>query len=121
MPSSLASLVHDKKLYLTQLCIKNLDARKYNTLLLSKRFWNNLIGRNKILIFQTDALLCENPVFKLNDFIHYDYIGSKWMRCRPIGIIIDGGLSLRYWQNPMTVLLYFLEHGGQAVNMAISY
>jgi hypothetical protein len=110
MSTQIADWVRDKKVHLTQLHINKLDAKKYNALLLSKVFWENVIGRNKILIFQTDSILCSNSEYKLNDFIDYDYIGSKWSRHRPIGIIVDGGnggLSLRDWQKSYDCLNLF--------------
>jgi hypothetical protein len=100
MSTTIADLVSNGQVHLTQLNVDKLGAKKYNTLLLSKRFWKNVIGRKKILIFQTDTVVCANSDYTINDFVSYDYIGSKWSRHRPVGLIIDGGsggLSLRDW------------------------
>jgi hypothetical protein len=85
----------------TQLDYETLGREEYNGLLLSKEFWDMLHGRGKILIFQTDALLCSKSKYRLRDFLEFDYIGSAWGRARRRGIVVDGGnggLSLRDWQ-----------------------
>ena len=110
MSTSISKLVHDGKVYLTQLDINELSANKYNALLLSKIFWRNVLARNKILIFQTDTVSCNHSDYTSNDFILYDYIGSKWPRQRPVGLIIDGGnggLSLRDWEKTYECLSRF--------------
>jgi len=110
MSTSIAKLVHDGKVHLTQLNIDELCANKYNALFLSKRFWRNVRGRKKILVFQTDAISCSHSGYTINDFITYDYIGSKWPRQRPVGLIIDGGnggLSLRDWKQTYDCLNRF--------------
>jgi hypothetical protein len=99
--SAIRQLIDDGQVYLTDLGIDKLRARMYNSLLLSEDFWNSMYGRNKILIFQTDSVLCESSKYRLEDFLKFDYIGSKWDRKRPVGIVVDGGnggLSLRDWQ-----------------------
>lgn len=98
--SSISSLVAQEKVVLTGLETDSLTPGGYNALLLSGEFWDALAGRGKILIFQTDSALCRKSGFQLEDFLDYDYIGSKWPRRRPIGLTIDGGsggLSLRDW------------------------
>ena len=65
------------------------------------------MGRKKILVFQTDAILCANSDYQLSDFLGFDYIGSKWPRDRPVGMTIDGGnggLSLRDWHKTVECL-----------------
>ena len=99
--SAIRQFIDDGQVYLADLGIDKLHARMYNSLLLSKDFWSSIYGRNKILIFQTDSVLCENSKYRLEDFVKFDYIGSKWVRKRPVGIVIDGGnggLSIRDWQ-----------------------
>ena len=98
--SPLKPYIQTGALMLSALKADTLDATGYNTLLLSKRFWRHLASRRKILIFQTDSILCKNSDYKLQDFMAFDYIGSKWKRERPVGLILDGGnggLSLRDW------------------------
>lgn len=98
--SELKTLIDEGKIVLSSLEVKELSASAYNTLLLSKRFWRQLIARDKILMFQTDALLCKNSDYVLSDFLTFDYIGSKWKRVRPVNLILEGGnggLSLRDW------------------------
>ncbi|MEW6677497.1 MAG: DUF5672 family protein [Pseudomonadota bacterium] len=97
----LRPLLDTGKLLLSELDARTLSAQKYNALLLHPDFWHALAGRNKILFFQTDALLCPNSPYKLDDFLDFDYIGSWWPSNRPSGMLLDGGnggLSLRDWQ-----------------------
>jgi hypothetical protein len=98
--STISALVAQGKVVLTGLETDTLTPADYNALLLSREFWHALAGRGKVLIFQTDSVLCGKSGFQLEDFVDYDYIGSNWPRRRPIGLIIDGGsggLSLRDW------------------------
>ncbi len=100
MSTNISKHVNAGKIHLTQLNTSTLNSNQYNSLLLSKGFWKHLISRRKILIFQTDSIICPNSDFTIEDFTSYDYIGSKWPRVRPVGLIIDGGnggLSLRDW------------------------
>ena len=72
----------------------------YNTLLMSFAFWQSLKTRNKVLIFQCDAVLCPTSPYKLDHFLQYDYIGSWWPAERPVGVYTEGGnggFSLRDW------------------------
>ena len=96
--TSIYALIEQGKVVLTPLRIDTLSPVQYNALLLSKVFWNAVIGRQKILVFQTDSILCPNSEHALDDFLEFDYIGSSWPRKRPISMVIDGGnggLSLR--------------------------
>ena len=99
--SLVKKLEESGRLTLVQLDTADLDAGCYNALLLCTEFWETLIGRKKVLVFQSDSLLCRQSVFELSDFFEFDYIGSAWNRYRPIGIVADGGnggFSLRDWQ-----------------------
>jgi len=110
MSTTISELVHSGKVHLTQLDIDELSANKYNALFLSKRFWRNVLSRKKILVFQTDTISCSSSDYSINDFLQYDYIGSKWPRQRPVGLIIDGGnggLSLRDWEKTYDCLSRF--------------
>jgi hypothetical protein len=105
--SKISSLVDPGKVVLTSLQTEALPAAEYNALFLSTDFWNAQMGRKKILVFQTDAVLCTQSDYQLADFLDYDYIGSKWPRQRPVGMIIDGGsggLSLRDWHRSVECL-----------------
>ena len=98
--TKIANLVANGKVLLTKLNIHDLNAKSYNAIFLSPTFWNCIASRSKIVVFQTDSLLCPKSEFVLKDFLHFDYIGSWWERKRPIGLTIDGGnggLSVRDW------------------------
>ncbi len=107
LSTSIAQMVDDGLVYLTTLDVNEFMASAYNATLLSKGFWENIIGREKILVFQTDAISCQKSDYTINDFIDYDYIGSGWRRRRPVGLIIDGGnggVSLRDWKKSYSCL-----------------
>ncbi|MCF7976822.1 MAG: hypothetical protein K9L82_02180 [Chromatiaceae bacterium] len=103
-------LVQSRALSLVELPTDRLDAGAYNALLLSVDFWRALAGREKILVFQPDAICCRNTDYHLSDFSRFDYIGSLWSRQRPVGLVIDGGnggLSLRSWRSSVECLQRF--------------
>lgn len=88
------------RVHLTATDYATMGRADYNGLLMCRPFWEALIGRGKILIFQTDAMLCPASPFSLRDFLDFDYIGSAWGRARRRGIVVDGGnggFSLRDW------------------------
>ena len=108
--SELRDFIATGRITLTSLEADSLDASSYNTLLLSRQFWQRLIARQKILIFQTDSIICKNSAFSIRDFMGFDYIGSKWRRQRPVGLVLDGGnggLSLRDWTKSYECLTRF--------------
>ncbi|MBN7821546.1 DUF5672 family protein [Bowmanella yangjiangensis] len=110
LEGGLGSLVDSGIVKLTPLKSDRLKASSYNALLLSREFWSQIIGRKKILIFQTDAILCRNSDYKLDDFLCFDYIGSKWPNERAIGVCVEGGnggFSLRDWHACYKVLELF--------------
>jgi len=129
LSSKIATLIESGKVVLTELNADQLKAQQYNALLLSKAFWNRLIGREKVLIFQTDSLCCSESNYTLDDFLTFDYIGASWHRNRPIGLIIDGGnggFSLRDWRQSVDCLSRFQprlwgggEDGYYAFHMAL--
>ena len=105
--SAIGKLIDRGQVHLNSIGEDKLTPRDYNALLLNPNFWRAVHSRNKILIFQTDTILCSNSAYELEDFMSFDYIGSKWDRQRPIGIVLDGGnggLSLRDWKLTMECL-----------------
>lgn len=108
--TAISSLVSEGKVQLVELKIHDLSASSYNALFMTKDFWNLMESRNKILVFQSDAIACEQSEYRLSDFLSFDYIGSKWPRQRPVGLLIDGGnggLSLRDWKKSYECLERF--------------
>jgi hypothetical protein len=108
--TTIEALLDQGRVQLDRLNVANLPARSYNALFLNREFWNRMAGRNKILVFQTDALLCAASPFTLADFFHFDYIGSAWSCKRPIGFRINGGcggLSIRDWKSSVRSLEVF--------------
>ena len=82
-----------KNLQLVELDKDNYTAKDYNDFVKSSNFWK-YITTEKLLIFQTDSMLCSNSDYKLEDFEKYDFIGSRtpWDFKLPGG---NGGLSVR--------------------------
>jgi hypothetical protein len=110
MQSGIATHVNSGAVALTPMNTEKLNARYYNSLLLSADFWQAVRGRNKVLIFQTDSICCSNSPYTLADFSQFDYIGSSWKRKRPSGLNIDGGcggFSLRDWQETVRCLSHY--------------
>lgn len=108
--SGISALINEGKVDLVELEAEAISAKKYNALLMTKGFWDLVGSRNKILMFQTDAIACRQSDYTLNDFLSFDYIGSKWPRERPVGLLIDGGnggLSLRDWKKSYECLARF--------------
>lgn len=103
-------MVSSGDLTLTPLRVEALNANAYNALLLTRRFWEQVRGHDKILVFQTDSLLCAGSDFGIRDFISFDYIGARWQRKRPVGVVADGGnggLSLRDKKKTLLALSRF--------------
>ena len=88
---------------------KSIAASDYNKLLLSNSLWK-ILPFKKVLIFQTDSLICKHSDYTIDDFLKFDYIGSAWTRERPIGLTIDGGsggFSLRNIELSLSVIKNF--------------
>ena len=111
MNSRVAALVAAGTVILTPLNVpKKIAIDGYNALLLSQDFWEAMIERQKVLIFQHDSLCCTNSPFVASDFFKFDYVGAPWRRQRPVGLIIDGGnggFSLRDWEKSIECLKRF--------------
>lgn len=108
--SGIKKHIDSGRVVLTSLDVDALYGSIYNALFLSLAFWKCVIGRNKILVFQTDAILCKESDYSVTDFIRYDYIGSGWNRSRPVRMIANGGnggLSIRDWHKTCEVLTRF--------------
>lgn len=110
LQSAIGSLVERNEVALMQLDTDRLSENQYNALFLTPDFWGLLQSNCKVLVFQTDAVLCEGSPYTLDDFMAFDYIGSKWPRDRPVGLLMDGGnggLSLRDWKKSCECLRRF--------------
>jgi hypothetical protein len=74
-----------------------------NIYLTSPSLWRQVLGE-KVLYFQIDSAICSNSLYKITDFLHYDYIGAPWAD----GGCCNGGFSIR----SRTKTLRLLEHPG---------
>jgi len=68
--------IKDRKVFLIPLDTDNLTADQYNELFKKLDFWDQVKAED-ILVFQTDAVLCPNSSYKIDDFTHFDYIGCS--------------------------------------------
>lgn len=84
-------LPRNNRLHYRSVNKSNLTPNQYNSLLLSKEFWENLPGEH-VLIFQTDSYLIPDSKHHVNEYLKYDFIGAPFREDRRIGC---GGLSLR--------------------------
>lgn len=118
--TSLSKYITQNQVILTLLPCSELTESYYNALFLNIDFWKTIKGRLKILIFQTDSVVCNNSKYNICDFLHFDYIGPQWFdRLRPNGIVLDGGVggfSLRDYSKSIDCLERFpgnLWQGGE--------
>lgn len=65
---------------------------KRRDLFLSLWFWENIIA-DRVLIFGGNSIVCLNSQYNVDDFAHFEYIGSPWTELKGKGG--DGGFSLR--------------------------
>lgn len=119
LSGDIGKYVETGQVTLQELRTETLDGPMYSALLLTRPFWEAMIGRGKIFVFQVDSWICRQSRFKLNRFLQFDYIGSRWRRKRPTGLILDGGsggLSIRDWRKSVQCLEMFppsLWRGGE--------
>ena len=94
LKSKISNLVNNGMVFLVKLEIDDLNANYYNSLFLNEKFWRLIVARNKVIVFQTDSVICKSSSYRLSDFIHFDYIGAWWHnRLMPNGLILDGGVG----------------------------
>ncbi|KAH9906370.1 hypothetical protein F4778DRAFT_644739 [Xylariomycetidae sp. FL2044] len=68
--------------------------RSVSVFLMSPWLWKDLAPFEKILIFQTDSIICSRSTSRVDDFIGWDLIGAPIDR-RIGGVGYNGGLSIR--------------------------
>ncbi|MEQ9489235.1 MAG: DUF5672 family protein [Alphaproteobacteria bacterium] len=71
--------------------VNDLTKAGYNALLLSPEFWRSIPARDRVLIFQTDTIVCAGRDYELTDFDDLDLVGAEWDIRRPVGFAINGG------------------------------
>lgn len=70
------------------------STRGYSRLIASSRFWQ-FVNADRVLIFQTDSVLCSLSPWRVDDFLEYDYVGAPWLVPYDGITVGNGGLSLR--------------------------
>jgi len=129
---SLFSCAELSQLQLVCLGVEDLTRKAYSELLCSHWFWSR-VAAERVLIFQTDSLICRRGV---EEFQKYDYVGAPWRlnHAWTFGVpwlshAGNGGFSLRSRSVALAMLdsvdfsrgetedLFFAEHiprvGGQ--------
>jgi hypothetical protein len=106
----LGDLIAEGRVVPTLLGSDRLNGAAYNGLFLSRAFWDAMLGRGKVFVFQTDSMLCRRSINRLEDFLDFDFIGSRRHAGSnryhmPIGV--NGGFSLRDWQRSVRALERF--------------
>ena len=76
----------------------------YSRLLAHPKFWQAMHA-DKVLIFQTDSVLCSASPFSVDDFLAYDYIGAPWIQANHA--VGNGGLSLRSVRKMLHITQHF--------------
>ncbi len=61
--------------------------------------WEQLQSAYRVLLFQTDSIICANSNYTVEDFLHYDFVGAPVRS--DFGSGYNGGLSIR---NPKMML-----------------
>lgn len=100
------------------------DARRwYNRYLKSAAFWRDRASAEHVLLFESDAVLCEKPTLPLEWWLgRYVYVGAPWSHqmgagralCKrlPCSCVGNSGLSL--WRRPVLRLVCFGEGDTQS-------
>jgi len=70
------------RVWIRTLRVMQLSAHTYNVLFTTASFWREVYGK-KVLVFQTDTVLCPNTAYPLSRFLGFDYIGAAWEDCLP--------------------------------------
>lgn len=86
----------------------NLTGREgVNVYLADRWMWEQLAPAKHVLVFQTDAILCANSPFLIDDYLQYDFVGAF---IPPVNsMLYNGGLSLRN----RTLILEILDDGNK--------
>eukprot|EP01035_Chromulina_nebulosa_P017102 gene17102-22616_t len=102
----ISRLIQSNKVILTKLPDNLIKIKKYQ-LLVNPWLWENLIA-DKVLVFGGNAAVCSNSPYGIEDFLHYDYIGSPSGYMKGIGG--DGGISIRNRQHMLKAIDYQLTN-----------
>ncbi len=125
MSTAIGPLVEKGEIVLTPLRVDTLyPPANHSGFILSPEFWYSMCAREKILLFQTDAILCSKSDYSIHDFLQFDYIGSNWNLNRENNLKVSGGcggLSVRDWKKSVECLERFPPEyweGGEDVYFA---
>ncbi len=125
--------IQDGRLYLTRMVVENLSVPMYNYLMMNRSFWEAVIGE-RVLLFELDSALCDNSTHRIEEFLHFDYIGAPWTSTITRGChiyqskqnpkwkyVVDSGdletlQSFKKWEFPPI----FSSQGGKIGNSGLS-
>lgn len=109
------NIIHSKlagyqsRIQLHDLQVDNLTIQKYNELLVSREF-HDQIPTEIFLVFQTDTMICKESGIQLDEFVKYDYVGAPMPHID--GLVGNGGLSLRR-KSKMLEIIEKCKYNGQ--------
>lgn len=97
------------RIILKNLNVDNLTHREESDLLRTVEFYNNLKG-DILLKFECDTILCPNSKHKIDDFLHFKYIGGYWGNKlyplnKPYPTLKPGGAYAPAYGGPQTLPL----------------
>ena len=105
--SSLAPYIENNRVFMTPIDFPGgtaFDPNFLDSYLTSTFLWRQVRGE-KVLLFQSDSAICSNSLYRITDFLHYDFIGAPWKE----GGCCNGGLSIR--SRSKTLLLLESDFG----------
>lgn len=81
-----------------------------STFLTRPWFWEQLVAYDRVLLFQTDSVLCSRAPGSVDDYLIWDFVGAPTGGMKPGSVVkgYNGGLSLR---NPARFLEIAKEGG----------
>ena len=83
------------------------DRQGVNVYLADRWMWEELAPAKHVLIFQTDAILCANSPYSIDDYLQYDFVGAYIPPAT--SNLYNGGLSLRN----RTLIMEILDAGNK--------
>jgi len=101
---------HRSRIHCINLGLPQITLEQYNDLMYNPQLYD-YIPTEKFLVFQTDSMIFAKNKNRINDYLHYDYVGGPWAHTEGILSQIqvgNGGLSLRS-KSKMLELLQFRD------------
>jgi hypothetical protein len=95
---------HISRITMVNMGVKNLTREEYSLMFYDETMYK-YIPTEVFLIFQTDSMIFAENKDKINDFLHYDYVGGP-ISIHGKAVVGNGGLSLRRKSKMLELLQY---------------